>query len=785
MVRYRRQQAGQSIVLFALMMVFIIGMVGLSVDVGNAFGRERTSQNGANAAALAGMNSILVPDSTNEQVWNNVKQSLAGNSTDGANYHYWADYILSDNTKQPLGEWNGSDPVVFDGHLAPPNNVKRIQVTVKEQVDTFFVRAFGREQFTLTVNGNSCMGGYNMGVVPIGVPLNLLRSTIIGGTPQPYHRIFNANGSELATSDADWGVWDKMVNRSIRLPIENWTSSMAGSHVAWLNWTGTNELAPAMTFPGTLQLGFAEGPAMDARLPNSAPAGKLTLGDWVIGDTGVKGSLQDEMLKLAADNRDVGMPMYDTAGNQDGTTSFHVVRMGYFRISSVNMGSNPFLTVTYLGDKHSTATECAGEPDVPPPTPKLYKISGTANLNRVWGSDLTGATSYDIVIVMDRSGSMSYDWQDDRPEDTANYAYPRMNDARVAVRDFVRNYDLTKDPDARMSFVTFGGTGSTAVTQEVGWATSGCTMFQITSTLCTDDMKWAPIQSRAENVQTDGWTPGPLAFEQAKTLLGNRRTPPAGKNYGQIVLFATDGVFNVCGNYIDPGPVTSACTPQTAGEQVPFDGSYPGTGNEADYYLNNPGYNQMPGRPIWQAQQVAMQIKSELGARIFVVALTPRGGAFSPAGLPEMSSGGNDYYFQADDANTLANIYTRIDQQLLVGDCLPFEKKSPVGGVTVTLSQPGNPNADVTTTTDANGNFRFTDLVDGSYTVEVQDRTLTSPEDGISRTYSRIINANNPSEEGKLSIDLSRERPNGSISRADILWTMPLGDNGAPLNGCP
>ncbi len=44
-----------------------------------------------------------------------------------------------------------------------------------------------------------------------------------------------------------------------------------------------------------------------------------------------------------------------------------------------------------------------------------------------------------------------------------------------------------------------------------------------------------------------GYTPGPTAFETVETLLANKRTPPAGKKYAQIVVFATDGVFNICG----------------------------------------------------------------------------------------------------------------------------------------------------------------------------------------------------------------------------------------------
>lgn len=774
----RRKQGGQSLVLFALMIVFLIGMIGLSVDVGNAFGQERRIQNATNAAAVAGMNSALVVGSTNKEVWTNVRRTLAGNqvNTTGPAYIYYADYVLDDGSKQFLGEWNGSTTYIENEGGSPPTNLTRIQITMQEDVETFFVRAFGREAFTVSVNGNACIGGYDLGVMAMGVPLNLIRYTVVNGVPQPYHRVYNTNGSELATTDPAWGVWDKMVKRTITLPVENWSDSMSGTHVAWLSWKGNDgagTLAAAMTYPGTINKGFNEGPVLDTKLPNSLPLKKLTLGDWVNGDTGTKASLKDELQQLKTDKREIGLPMYDIAGRQNGKTSFHVVKVGLFRVADFDLTNDPgFIRLEYLGDKRSAPTECAGEPnqDMKFREKKRYTINGNTDVNRVWGSSMTSDTSYDIVVVMDTSTSMSWDWNDN----DSGYAASRLAAAKKALNGFVRSYDLTKDPDARMSFVTFGGTGLSSAPTQVSWATSGCTLFQITSTLCTDDKKWAPLQTKINAMVANGYTPGPLAFEKVELLLKDKRTPPAGKRYGQIVLFATDGVFNVCGHDTIVGG--SSCP---AGQLVPFDKSL---GSDPMSYLNNPQYNLMPGRPVWQGQQVAQRIK-QAGARIFVVALTPRTGAFSPKGLPEMSSGTN-YYFEADDTNTLTKIYSQIDLTIKNGTCIPFEQLIAATGAKITLVQPGNPNATRTTTADASGNWSFGKVAAGSYQIKVDTLSVKSPEDGITRQYVRVVNLANPNEEGQVSLDITAERPNGAIYRAPILMTMDRDKSGALQNGC-
>jgi Flp pilus assembly protein TadG len=777
---YRRRKSGQSLPLIALMIVVIVAMVGLSVDVGNAYGQQRRMQNAANAGALAGMSSVMA-NQRNQDVWANVQRTMAGNRVDnsGAQYSYRADYVLENGSVVMLGTWNGSTAYVPNGTQSPPKNIVRVQVTISERVDTYFARVVGKNDLTVNANGNACVGGYGLGVYPLGIPLNL-KKTIKGNgnqPDQPYHRIYRSNGSELPNTSPDWGNWDKMKGMTIHLPVDNWSQDMAGTHISWLSWTGGNgasELDAGMTYPGTLQDGFVEGTELDASTPNTKPLKQLTLGDWINGDTGVKASLKDELDAHQVKNRDLILPIYDKAGKQGDVTSFHMVKMGIFRIKDYAFtGSPKYIKVQYLGDAQARPTECASEsdPDDSYESAKRFNVDGTTKVNRVWSTQAQSTSTYDIVLVMDTSASMEFDWND-RRKGTAGYQYPRINDAKKAVVDFVQGFDIAGDPDARISFVTFGGTGNNAAKIQSNWTTSGCTPAEISSNACTTQKKWASIQQKATSMTTNGYTPGPIAFEAVEDLLRSKRQPPAGKQYRQIVLFATDGVFNVCGK--DRGAQDCPYS-----KLVPFDGS---GGNNPEYYLNNPSYNMVSGRPVWQAQQVASRIKNS-GARVFVVALTPRGGDFNPAGLPEMSSG-TGYYYEADDGGAMANIYARIKEKIDGDRCQPMEGWQPAEGAQIKLTQPSNPTFLKTVIADTNGQWRFADLEAGQYVVKSDPVTITSREDGKTRKYSRLRNGFNLSEENQASININPQYPNGATVYSELLLSLPLGPDGAPLNGC-
>src|SRR5437879_6071683 len=61
--RHDRTQDGQILVLAALMFVVVIGIAGLAIDISSAYLAERWQRSVADAAALAGAQSLQIPGS--------------------------------------------------------------------------------------------------------------------------------------------------------------------------------------------------------------------------------------------------------------------------------------------------------------------------------------------------------------------------------------------------------------------------------------------------------------------------------------------------------------------------------------------------------------------------------------------------------------------------------------------------------------------------------------------------------------------------------------------------
>ncbi len=656
-----------------------------------------------------------------------------------------------------------------------------------ETISTYFARLAGRPTLTVNANGNACPGGYGPNTYPLGIPINLKASETLSGNQgtQRYHRVFRSNGSELMPTHPHWNAWKKMTGMTIYLPISN-SDDMSGTHIGWLDWTpgsnGTNELDAAMTFPGTLQSNFNEGTPQDPSLPNIEPLGQFQLGDWVAGNTGERASLSDDMSALMSPPGMSGprimiLPMYDKAGGTGSNGAFHVVQMGYFEFVGFDMGSRygqappadapnnqKYIMVRYMGQASGAPEECASEAPGTTSNPKRFTIQGTTKVNRVFAKHISDPT-YDILLVMDVSTSMQRDWNDG----TSGPA--RAEDAKRALLNFIRGYNVQGDPDARMAYVSFGGTGTNAVITEQGWSTA-CSTPQ---TDCgTDANKWSGIQTKITNMTHRGGTPGAMAFERVEELLRSRRTPASGKQYVQVVIFATDGIFNVCGSEIGQEPCPW-------GTKV--------NGNVAQ--------NLVSGRPIWQAQQVAARIKATWAApmavppQIYMVtlvpncsSLTPDEDCFTTTGLPEMSSG-TGYYYSARDGSSLDGVYGQIGNAIPQPGCRPGEKIDPAVGARMVVMQPNNPTSAIPVEADNDGVWRVTGVEAGQYVVKVDPAyAARSPEDNLWRTYSRVRNWYDLNEETQASILINPQFPNGATVYSEVRVSMPIGTDEAPVDGC-
>lgn len=125
--RARRPRPGQALVLFALMMLVLMGGLGLVLDIGYDVGQRRTMQNAADAAALAGANTLSQGGAVLTAV-NTVATQNGVASSSNVTCNFVNDAIT----------------VVSACSDTPPPGATGVQVRVNEQHATFILRALGQ-----------------------------------------------------------------------------------------------------------------------------------------------------------------------------------------------------------------------------------------------------------------------------------------------------------------------------------------------------------------------------------------------------------------------------------------------------------------------------------------------------------------------------------------------------------------------------------------------------------------------------------------------------------------
>lgn len=132
---------GQTIVLFALGSLVLLGVLGLALDGGYLLAKRRAMQNAADAAALAGASALAGNNAAGFTVLSTVRENARQNGiADPADPGQLTCTYL-DNSLQPL-----ASPLPTSCHDAPfaiGTAVSAVQVTVRETHPTFVMRALG------------------------------------------------------------------------------------------------------------------------------------------------------------------------------------------------------------------------------------------------------------------------------------------------------------------------------------------------------------------------------------------------------------------------------------------------------------------------------------------------------------------------------------------------------------------------------------------------------------------------------------------------------------------
>lgn len=162
-----RDEAGQVLALFVIALVFILGMVALSIDVGHAFYVKRSLQASADAAATAA--ALELPNG-------NAARSRAleyGSGPGGLNGSDRIPDVTTATTLRCLP-------------AAPCNPVNAITVKESTTVKTFFARVVGLDSFNISARATACSP---CGARPLDVMIVIDRSssmcTTTTGLPDP------------------------------------------------------------------------------------------------------------------------------------------------------------------------------------------------------------------------------------------------------------------------------------------------------------------------------------------------------------------------------------------------------------------------------------------------------------------------------------------------------------------------------------------------------------------------------------------------------------------------
>lgn len=171
----RRDERGQVLVIVAGAIVALIAMVGLVIDGGYAWGQQRDTQNGADAAAKAGAGVIQL--------------NLAGDARNGGDVGCAVEATATQNGitlasavyTDFLGATIGQD-VPGCGDTNPiPNGAQGVRAEAEKEFDTFLAPVIGIDDFTARATATAVVGRQNVvcpassgcGVLPITFPQTL------------------------------------------------------------------------------------------------------------------------------------------------------------------------------------------------------------------------------------------------------------------------------------------------------------------------------------------------------------------------------------------------------------------------------------------------------------------------------------------------------------------------------------------------------------------------------------------------------------------------------------
>lgn len=180
---HKKSEKGQAIIMIVFALIGLVGITGLTVDGGLAYGDRRHAQNAADSAAFA----AALANSKNEDI-ESAAQSIA--TANGYNNDGVQNTVVITYTASPTG----TCPYEFAGN-------KDIKVEITSHLGTTFARVVGIKTMTNRVNATTRACGTYIAPLFGG-------NAVVGLNPSPTHCAYNSGDSNSAHwSFTDGGIF--------------------------------------------------------------------------------------------------------------------------------------------------------------------------------------------------------------------------------------------------------------------------------------------------------------------------------------------------------------------------------------------------------------------------------------------------------------------------------------------------------------------------------------------------------------------------------------------------
>jgi hypothetical protein len=231
-------------------MVVLVAMVGLVIDGGFAWGKQRDTQNAADAVAKAG--TVVVQHAyaddtppTDGDVGCAVRDAALANAVTVTSAVY------TNHEGTPLSPPVPVGPCAVGGGVAIPvgSEAQGIKATTEQSFDTFIARVIGFSRLTSVANATAVVAP-QLGLCPAGSGCGLLPVTF------PISAVYcDGTNSQVAFGDPEWEIIEPEEATADNLSIIPLCSTAAGTEspgsVGWLDY-GCGNLSSTIETPCNL-----------------------------------------------------------------------------------------------------------------------------------------------------------------------------------------------------------------------------------------------------------------------------------------------------------------------------------------------------------------------------------------------------------------------------------------------------------------------------------------------------------------------------------------------------